>query len=417
MERKWRKGKEKAKSQGGAIKKEQRRSSYEAKSKTTRHQQDPETNEEEYRKKLWPHPSPSRVNEQECGTSTVTWVGIPWALGEDALILPTDEFFQTDFGQMLLGYFDKTYQEEENPCEIVQVTLPLQKEENRSETLAKLNKLAESQKKLNSLGTYHKEAKPSTSRIINPLNLGDDEETDEHEGSDEQEKQERGVTSEDEQEEEPEPPAVNRRQNHQRSTQPFFHQSQYSARPPPQDRRQEQPRAHPPRAGPPTTPRQGQAGPNTTRRVSYLSLEDYNKLDQAGRDALHAERACVRRAKEIMKSKKQAVITGAYWVGNEIYADVDGKPYLVDTGAEMSMTRKKLTIIGHRTVRYGNGGMSTMPYAKWKGIEWLLGPDDLVTIKDLRELNKPESQRKIEVRWLSGRTYDLQPEGPGFDSH
>jgi len=74
------------------------------------------------------------------------------------------------------------------------------------------------------------------------------------------------------------------------------------------------------------------------------------------------------------------VIAGAYWVGNEIYADVDGRPYLVDTGAEVPMTRKSLRIIGHLTVQFANGEICQMSYGKWKGIVWLLGPNDLLTI-------------------------------------
>ena len=69
-----------------------------------------------------------------------------------------------------------------------------------------------------------------------------------------------------------------------------FHQSQYTSRPPQQDRRQEPPRAPPPRTGQPTAPQQKQMGPPKARRNTYLSQEEYNKLDPAGRDALRAER-------------------------------------------------------------------------------------------------------------------------------
>lgn len=95
-----------------------------------------------------------------------------------------------------------------------------------------------------------------------------------------------------------------------------------------------------------------------------------------------------------MESKEQAGITGAYWVGNELRADVEGEPYLVDTGAEVSMTRKNLTTIGHLTVQLADGKLSTIPYGEWKGIVWLLGPNDLITVEDLKELNKPDGQRK-----------------------
>jgi len=47
---------------------------------------------------------------------------------------------------------------------------------------------------------------------------------------------------------------------------------------------------------------------------------------------------------------------------------VDGRPYLVDTGAEVSMTRKSLKIIGHLRVQFANDEISIMSYGIWKGV-------------------------------------------------
>lgn len=53
------------------------------------------------------------------------------------------------------------------------------------------------------------------------------------------------------------------------------------------------------------------------------------------------------------------------------------------------MTRTSLKMIGH----LANGDVSTMSYGIWKGVIWLLGPHNLVTIEDL-ELNRPKKQRR-----------------------
>jgi len=95
-----------------------------------------------------------------------------------------------------------------------------------------------------------------------------------------------------------------------------------------------------------------------------------------------------------MESETKAVMKGAYWVVKTPYTNVEGKPYLVDTGAEVSMTSKSLTIIGHLTVKFADGVSTTQPYGKWKGIVWLLGPYDLITVGDLQQLNKLENQRQ-----------------------
>ena len=41
-----------------------------------------------------------------------------------------------------------------------------------------------------------------------------------------------------------------------------------------------------------------------------------------------------------------------------------------------------------------NGEFNTMPFGIWKGVVWIVGPNDLVTIEDLKELRKPKKQRK-----------------------
>lgn len=51
----------------------------------------------------------------------------------------------------------------------------------------------------------------------------------------------------------------------------------------------------------------------------------------------------------------RVTLENVYWVGDEIYTLVDGSPYLVDTGAEVSMTRKSLKRKQHLTVQCANG--------------------------------------------------------------
>jgi len=64
------------------------------------------------------------------------------------------------------------------------------------------------------------------------------------------------------------------------------------------------------------------------------------------------------------------------------------------------MTRKSLKIIGNLRVQFANGEISAMSYGTWKGVVWLLGLNNLVTIRDLRELNKPKKQRRPMKRKL-----------------
>ncbi|KAK9517559.1 hypothetical protein VZT92_022919 [Zoarces viviparus] len=88
-----------------------------------------------------------------------------------------------------------------------------------------------------------------------------------------------------------------------------------------------------------------------------------------------------------MAKRARVTVDHAYWVGDEIYTNVDGVPYLVDTGAEVSMTRKCLETKGHLTVQLADGTIKKTPFGVWKGIVWVLGPYNLMTITDLRELH------------------------------
>lgn len=65
-----------------------------------------------------------------------------------------------------------------------------------------------------------------------------------------------------------------------------------------------------------------------------------------------------------MSLEARVTLDNAYWVGDETYMLVDGSPYLVDTGAWVSMTRKSLKREGHLTVQFVNGFES----AKVKGV-------------------------------------------------
>ncbi|KAI3374213.1 hypothetical protein L3Q82_005938 [Scortum barcoo] len=55
-----------------------------------------------------------------------------------------------------------------------------------------------------------------------------------------------------------------------------------------------------------------------------------------------------------MATKARVTPENAYWVGDDIYAKVDGKPYLVYSGAEVSMTRRSPETKGHLKVQLGN---------------------------------------------------------------
>ena len=98
-------------------------------------------------------------------------------------------------------------------------------------------------------------------------------------------------------------------------------------------------------------------------------------------------------------TKARVTLENAYWDGDEIYTKVDGVPYLVDTGAEVSMTRKSLEIVGHVNVRFANGVLQRMPFGIWKNIVWAMGPYNLISVRDLRTLyNKDTKQGSLLER-------------------
>ncbi|MEQ2301651.1 hypothetical protein AMECASPLE_038282 [Ameca splendens] len=90
-----------------------------------------------------------------------------------------------------------------------------------------------------------------------------------------------------------------------------------------------------------------------------------------------------------MMTRPRVTLENAYWRGDKIYTKVGREPYLVDTGAEVSMTRRGLKTTGYLTVQFANRTVEEMPYGTWQGIIWVKGPYNLITITDLKELNKP----------------------------
>ncbi|KAI3365400.1 hypothetical protein L3Q82_010490 [Scortum barcoo] len=76
----------------------------------------------------------------------------------------------------------------------------------------------------------------------------------------------------------------------------------------------------------------------------------------------------------------------------------DEEPYLVDSGAEVSMTRRSLETKGHLKVQLANGTLEEMPFGIWKRIVWLKGPYDLITTRDLKELQLPKKLRRRSMR-------------------
>lgn len=89
-----------------------------------------------------------------------------------------------------------------------------------------------------------------------------------------------------------------------------------------------------------------------------------------------------------MAQEARVILEHAYWVGDGIYTNVDGVPYLVDSGAEVSMTRKSLKEAGHLNVQFADGEVKKVPFGIWKGIVWLSGSYDLITTRDLRNLHQ-----------------------------
>lgn len=62
-----------------------------------------------------------------------------------------------------------------------------------------------------------------------------------------------------------------------------------------------------------------------------------------------------------MASKARVSLEHAYWVGDDIYTTVDGTPYLVDSGAEVSMTRRSLPTKGHLKILLASRTVEEMP--------------------------------------------------------
>jgi len=75
--------------------------------------EDPNFDKGEHRQSLRAILAPRRVNLRLCGTSMITWVGDPWDLGGDALIVTTDRtlhVLNSDFRQQLQHRFGRHYQ-------------------------------------------------------------------------------------------------------------------------------------------------------------------------------------------------------------------------------------------------------------------------------------------------------------------
>ncbi|MEQ2199210.1 hypothetical protein XENOCAPTIV_027519, partial [Xenoophorus captivus] len=94
-----------------------------------------------------------------------------------------------------------------------------------------------------------------------------------------------------------------------------------------------------------------------------------------------------------MMARPQVTLENAYWKGDEIYTEVGEEPYLLDIGAEVSMTCRGLKTTRYLTVQFANGTVEEIPYGTWQGIIWVKGPYNLITVTDLKELNKPFGER------------------------
>ncbi|MEQ2210393.1 hypothetical protein XENOCAPTIV_012771 [Xenoophorus captivus] len=53
------------------------------------------------------------------------------------------------------------------------------------------------------------------------------------------------------------------------------------------------------------------------------------------------------------------------------------------------------------TVQFANGTVEEVPYGTWQGIIWVKGPYDLITVTDLKELNKPWGEHRSLSQRLS----------------
>ncbi|MEQ2192719.1 hypothetical protein XENOCAPTIV_016102 [Xenoophorus captivus] len=119
-----------------------------------------------------------------------------------------------------------------------------------------------------------------------------------------------------------------------------------------------------------------------------------------------------RRACQVMTTRPRVTLENAYWRGDEIYTEVGKEPYLVDTGAEVSMTRRGLKTTGYLTVQFANGTVEEMPYGIWQGIIWVKGPCNLITVTHLKELNKPFGEQRSLAQRLSQLQSRLVKVGP-----
>ena len=91
------------------------------------------------------------------------------------------------------------------------------------------------------------------------------------------------------------------------------------------------------------------------------------------------------------------ILENAYWKGDTIYANIEGEPYLVDTGAEISMTNKPLKPQGLLIVELADGRRKPMAYGFWLDKVWIIGSQNLLSLKDL-EGNKSLAERMEELR-------------------
>ena len=98
-----------------------------------------------------------------------------------------------------------------------------------------------------------------------------------------------------------------------------------------------------------------------------------------------------------MEHGSRVVLKNAYRQGSNIYTKMDGVPYLVDTGTEVSMTRGNVEVQGHLKITLSNGKVTKMPYGNWKKTVRLLGPYNMVSLNDLDEWHK-KGKKQTPVR-------------------
>ncbi|MEQ2218620.1 hypothetical protein XENOCAPTIV_005779 [Xenoophorus captivus] len=101
------------------------------------------------------------------------------------------------------------------------------------------------------------------------------------------------------------------------------------------------------------------------------------------------------------RGASQVMMTRPRVTLENVYSKVEGEPYLVDTGVEVSVTRRGLKTTGYLTVQFANGTVEEMPYGTWQGIIWVKGPYNLIPVTDLKELNKPWGERRSLSQRLS----------------